>query len=129
MLSQAPSRLTTFALLFVWIGAYFGARAAIPQLPTDSWLRVGVALAPLLPTIGMLWLSWAAIRGLDELQRRVHLEALAVAFTLAIVMLWTLGLLELAITLDQDNWSYRHVWAFLPMFYFIGLAISWRRYR
>jgi hypothetical protein len=27
------------------------------------------------------------------------------------------------------DWSYRHVWYYLPLFYFIGIVVSWRRYR
>jgi hypothetical protein len=38
-------------------------------------------------------------------------------------------LLELAIGLDPKDWSYRHVWIYLPLFYFVGLAIAWRRYK
>ena len=46
-----------------------------------------VALLPVVPTVLFLWLVVANIRGLDELQRRVHLEALAIAFPLAILLL------------------------------------------
>jgi hypothetical protein len=69
-----------------------------------------------------------AARDLDELERRIQLEALAFAFVLAVLLLMTLGLMELAITLNRDDWSYRHVWAMLPMLYFGGLALARRRY-
>jgi hypothetical protein len=71
----------------------------------------------------------ASVGSLDEMQRRIHLEALVIAFPLAILLLMTLGLLQLAIPLPEEDWSYWHIWAFLPMFYFIGLAFAWRRYR
>jgi hypothetical protein len=29
----------------------------------------------------------------------------------------------------MDDWSYRHVWAFLPAFYLGGLALARRRYQ
>lgn len=129
-MTPSPSgRFLTGVILAVWFGSYIAARAIIPGLPADSWLRTAVALLPLLPTIAVLWRISAAIRGLDELQRRVHLEALGMAFALAMVTLWTLGLLELAIELNREDWSYRHVWAMLPLFYFIGLAFAWRRYK
>jgi hypothetical protein len=66
---------------------------------------------------------------MDELEQRIHLEALAVAFPLALILLMTLGLLELATKLPPEDFSYRHVWAFLPIFYFGGLALARRRYR
>jgi hypothetical protein len=66
---------------------------------------------------------------MDELHRRVHLEALAIAFPLTMLLLMVLGLVELVIPLSPDDWSYRHVWQFLPLFYFLGLALTWRRYQ
>jgi hypothetical protein len=94
-----------------------------------TWLRVAAALLPVVPTALFLWVFIAGIRSMDELQRRVHLEALVIAFPLAVLLLMTLGLLQLAITLPIEDWSYRHVWVYLPMFYFLGLAIAWRRYQ
>jgi hypothetical protein len=112
-----------------WILSYLGARAALSGLELEPWARVLVVLAPIVPTALFLWLVIANIRSLDELQRRVHLEALAIAYPLAILLLWTLGLLQLAINLSPDDWSYRHVWVYLPLFYFLGLAVASRRYQ
>jgi len=124
-----PSQFTTTILLVLWLGSYAAVRVLLPMLDGETWVRVAVALAPVVPGILCLWRFIASLRELDELQRRVQLEALAIAFPLALVLLWTLGLLELAVDLSADDWSYRHVWAYLPMFYFAGLAIAWRRYR
>ena len=88
-----------------------------------------VALTPILPFAIFLVLMIGGIRQMDELHRKVHLEALAIAFPLAMLLLMLLGLLQLAIPLSPDDWSYRHVWFFLPMFYFLGLAFTWRRYQ
>lgn len=128
MNTRPPTQGICIAALAAWIGSYFAARYLIPLAPNDSALRVAIALAPLATTAVLLWVVWRGVRSLDELQRRVHFEALAIAFPLSIVLLWVLGLLELAVDLDQRNWSYRHVWAMLPLFYFIGLALAWRRY-
>ncbi|MDX2116140.1 MAG: hypothetical protein SFZ24_11060 [Planctomycetota bacterium] len=125
---KTPPKWMLPAALALWIGTYFGARFALSQLPSGN-ARLTVALSPVIPTLVVVWAVLATISRLDELQRRVHFEATAIAFTLTTAMLWVLGLLELAISLDRDNLSYRHVWAFLPAFYFIGLAASWRRYK
>ena len=118
------------ALVFAWIMLYFAARAALQRLEMEPWLRVGIALVPVVPFVAVLWLIAAAVRGdMDELERRVHLEALALAFPLAMVLLMTLGLLQRAVPLPFEDWSYAHVWVYLPLFYFLGLAIAWRRYR
>ena len=87
--------------------------------------------AALLPVPAFAWMLWEIIKGvrvMDELQQRIQLEALAVAYPLALILLMTLGLLEIAITLPPEDLSYRHVWAALPLFYFIGLAIARKRY-
>lgn len=129
MTTSVPSRAAWISVILAWLGVYFAARFALPQMPPAQWARVCVALAPLAPTAFVLWFIWRSLRSLDELHLRVQLEALAIAFVLAIVLLWVLGLLELAVRLDPANWSFRHVWAFLPAFYFAGLAVAWRRYR
>lgn len=113
----------------LWVFSYFGARVALDNFQLDTSLRVVVALLPLVPFALFLWIVITGIRSLDELERRVHLEALGFAFPLAILLLMTLGLLQLAIDLPAEDWGYRHVWSYLPLFYFIGLAIAWRRYR
>lgn len=110
-----------------WFAMWFAARVILESnLPTS--LRVMAALAPT-PLAGAALL--AIIRGareLDELEKRIQLEALAFAFVLAMLLLMTLGLLELAVPLNRDDWSYRHVWAMLPALYFAGLVIARRRY-
>ena len=91
-------------------------------------LRVAIALVPVPFFALFLWQLIQGIRGMDELERRVHLEALAVAFPLSILLIMLLGLLELAIALNRDDWSYRHIWPFFFAFYFLGLSLARRRY-
>ena len=112
-----------------WIGTAFAARAGLELVGPDSSWRVLLALLPLPPFLVFLATVIAAVRGLDELGRRIHLEALAIAFPLATVLLMVLGLLQLAVALPEQDWSFRHVWYWLPVFYFAGLAIAARRYR
>lgn len=113
-----------------WIVIYFVARFVLDKgFVAPQWVKVAAALAPIVPTALLLWFVVSAIRGLDELHRKVHLEALVIAFPLSILMLVTLGFLQLAIELPVENFSYRHVWAFMPMIYFGSLAFAWRRYQ
>lgn len=124
------SRSVGWGLTALWIVTFLGARAILDesvQLP--PWVKVAAALIPIVPTALVLWFVVSALRGLDELHRRVHLEALAVAYPLSVLLLVTLGFLQLAIDLPAEDWSYRHIWVFLPCFYFVGLFIAWRRYR
>lgn len=129
MTNQNPNKSVWLSTLAVWIATYVAARYSVELAPVGSALRVLIALAPIVPTVLVLWLIWKSVRSLDELHRRVQFEALAVAFPLCLVLLWVLGLLELAMDIDESKWSYRHVWAMVPMFYLVGLALAWRRYK
>ena len=66
---------------------------------------------------------------MDELERRIELEALGFAFPAAVVFLMTIGLLDIAISLNPDDFSLRHIWAMMPIFYFAGLWRAKRRYQ
>jgi hypothetical protein len=90
--------------------------------------RVAIAL---LPTPFFVWYLWTWMKGvseMDELERRIELEALGFAFPAAVIFLATLGLLDVAITLNPDDFSLRHTWLMLPMLYYIGLWRAKRRY-
>lgn len=118
-----------YGSLIVWAVSYIGALVLLRRFEFQGWLRVIVALLPILPFVFFLWMVLAKIRSLDELWRRIHLEALAIAFPLAVLLLMILGLMEMATGLSPDDWSYRHVWVFLPLFYALGVVISIRRYK
>ena len=92
-------------------------------------LRVAVAL---LPTPFFVWWLSAWMKGLvrmDELQRRIELEALAFAFPTALVFLAALGLLDSAVTLNTEDFSLRHAWLMMPLLYYTGLWRAQQRYQ
>jgi hypothetical protein len=115
------------ALIFV--SAWFVSRGVLELDNTGPTVLIFAALLPVAPFSFMLWKIIKGIRLMDELEQRIHLEALAIAFPLSLILLMTLGLLELAVSLPPEDLSYRHVWAFLPVFYFGGLAFARRRYQ
>lgn len=112
----------------LWFLAYLGARFLLEMGGLATWQRVTVALVPVPFFAAFLWALVRGVGALDELERRIHLEALAVAFPLAVLLLMSLGLLELAVPLPAEDLSYRHVWAFLPAMYLLGIARARRRY-
>jgi hypothetical protein len=113
----------------LWVLFYLLARLALdtPQLNTP--LRVLIALLPAVPFAFVLFFYVLNVRSMDELHRRVHLEALAIAFPLTLLLIMTLGLMDLAVGLSPDDWSYRHLLPYLVMFYFLGISIAWNRYK
>ena len=111
-----------------WFVAWVGARMILENPSIPAWARIAAALAPV-PLAGVALLTvLRGARELDELEKRIQLEALAFAFLTTLLLIMTLGLMELAITLNRDDWSYRHVWAMLPLLYFSGLVLARRRY-
>ena len=115
-------------ILVGWAVVYLAARFAVKALPDGSTAGVVAALLPI-PFFALVIRS--LVRGigrLDELQRRIHLEAMVVAFPLAVMLLMLLGLLDLVIAISPDDWSYRHIWPMLILFYVAGYLVARRRY-
>jgi hypothetical protein len=111
-----------------WIAIYALSRWLLESVNGQA-LRVAIAL---LPTAVFAWFLWTWVTGvarMDELERRIELEALAFAFPISIIFFATLGLLDVALPLSQDGLSVRTVWLMMPMLYYIGLWRAQRRYR
>lgn len=132
MVTNAVPKTPLIARPLVWGAAWFVAwlvaRLVLESGSVPTWGRVVAALAPTPIAAGALLTIVRGARELDELEQRIQLEALAIAFILAMLFLMTLGLMELAVRLNPNDWSYRHVWAMLPALYFAGLAWTRRRY-
>lgn len=126
--SKDRGQLALLVLGVAWILLYFAARALLKSGDFSTGVRVGIALTPIPVFAGFLWQIVKGVRSADEFERRIHLEALAVAYPLAMLLLMTLALLQRAITLKFEDWSYAHVWIYLPIFYLLGLVLARRRY-
>ena len=112
----------------LWASIYLLSRGLLELEFGPAALRVAIAF---LPTPFFVWYLWTWMKGvaqMDELQRRIELEALGFAFPAALVFLMTIGLIDLAITLNPDDFSLHHTWLMLPLLYYIGLARAKRRY-
>ena len=121
------ARLLVRGLL--WISVFFLSRGLLELGIASSPARIAIAL---LPTPFFGWYLWTWMKGvsqMDELQRRIELEALGFAFPSALLVLATLGLLDVATTLDPSDFSLRNTWLMMPMLYYIGLWLAKRRYQ
>ena len=112
----------------LWASVYGISRGLLELESAEPWLRVAIALAPIPFFVRFLWMWMTGLGTMDELERRIQLEALALAFPLMAVLLMTLGLLEVAVGLNPDDWSFRHVWLMMPMLYYFSLWRAKRRY-
>jgi len=102
-------------------------------LVVDRGEHVALRLAMGLMAVAAFGLFIAAevrvLRQLDEMQRRIQLEALAIAFPTAILLVFTLGVLERAGIVVWGFQRLRDVWPLVALPYMLGLAIAMRRYR
>jgi hypothetical protein len=113
----------------LWMSIYALSRGLLELDIVGQWARVAIALLPVPFFAWWLWTWMKGVSEMDELERRIELEALAVAFPLAVILLMTLGLLDVAIGLNPIDFSPRHVWAMMPVLYYFGLWRAKRRYQ
>ena len=127
--ARAPSDLAILALFVVWLGLYFAVRFYLEaNAELSGRVRLAIAFAPVPVFVAFLWSFIRSVRNADELERRIQLEALAIAFPLGVLLLTTLGLVQRAIELNFEDWSYNHVWPLFAIFYLAGIVIARNRY-
>jgi hypothetical protein len=121
------ARAVPFLVVFGLV--YVGAIAALHYVPMTKGFQILVSLAPV-PVFGLyLWRAIAGIRRLDELQQRIQLEALAIAYPLSLLMLMTLGLLQVVEALPARLGEFLKIWPAVAWLYVMGLFIARKRYR
>jgi len=90
-------------------------------------LRLALALAPVAAWIFTLIAYFRLIQQLDELQRRIHLEALAFAFSGLAVSIFACEYLRKAGFISMLKPDY--VLMMMMILWPLGFVIAWRRYR
>jgi CDP-diglyceride synthetase len=114
-------------LLFVL--AYFGARGGIENVEPRSTAALLLALLPV-PFFALLIFCYVRmVRGMDELARRIQLEGLAFAFPIALLIVFTAGLLDLAGFHGEQDWDLPRLWPLMLLPYWGGIALAQKRYQ
>ncbi|MEO7001308.1 MAG: hypothetical protein ABI068_05885 [Ktedonobacterales bacterium] len=92
--------------------------------PHGAW-RPFVAVAPVIPAIFGVLAFVRFLRRMDELQRRIQLEALGLSFAATAILTFAYGFLEF-VGFPAVNF----VWVFpvMIMIWGLGLAVAARRY-
>jgi hypothetical protein len=94
---------------------------------SGSAARIAIALMPVPGDIALIFLVLRAIRTVDEFQKRVHFEAVTVAFLSTGVAVFAYGYLQKAQVVGSLNAGL--VWAFMLVFYAIGYVVAASHYR
>jgi len=126
--SPSTGRVAWLALT-AWLLVHFGVRAFLESSQALApGTRLLLSLSPVPVFAAFLWTFLRAVRAADELERRVQLEALALAFPLGLLLLTSLSLVQRAVVLNAEDWSFNHVWPMFVVLYLIGLARARRHY-
>ncbi len=113
----------------VWAVVYIGALLVVKELSPGKTLGLILSFLPALAFAFFIFWFSKGISAMDELEVRIYLEAAVIAFCLSILMLMTLGLLDLVVTLNKEDWGYRHLVPYFFVFYFLGLFIARKKYQ
>ena len=131
MLDCAPNRATRKYLIrmLTAMSLYVLATAisirVIKHDPSVSW-KYAWALLPMVPASFVPIAVVSLLREIDELQRKIQLEALAFGFATAAVLTMSYGFLQNA-GLPELNWVW--VWPVMAACWIVGLIAARWRYR
>jgi len=127
-MSSFNSRQMLFFLVVLLVTAIdFGAYWALGRTELGNSARIVVALTPLPADIALIVLALRRIRRLDEFQKRIHFEAVTVAFLSTGVAVFVYGYLQKADAAGPLNMGL--VWGFMLIFYAIGYFVAVNHYK
>lgn len=118
-------KLRMLVVSLVYIALVYVSVHALQSKPAAP-LKYVIAVLPMLPILLIPLFFVQLLRSLDELQRRIQLEALGFAFAASAFVTLTYGFLENA-GLPDVNWVW--VWPIMAVFWTLGLFAARWRYR
>jgi heme/copper-type cytochrome/quinol oxidase subunit 3 len=119
-------RVVFFAAL--WFAVYTVCFLTIKKGSPDKTLGIILALLPIVTFALFIYSIIRGVASMDEVHIRIQTEAVVIAFSLGLLTLMTLGLLDLVIEIKKEDWGHRHLVPYFALFYFIGLIVSKRKY-
>jgi len=114
---------TAFA---IYVAALFVSNGLLTAFEPDHALKIFILLLPMIPAAAVCWSVIRQIRRVDEMQRTIQLEALAIAFAATALTTFSYGFLESA---GFPKLSMFAVWPLMAGFWIVGGVIAQRRYR
>lgn len=115
-----------FGALALYAALLLGANLAERVFQPEGGAKMVLALLPILGTAAV---AWAVLRGLwrmDELQRRIQLDAIALSFTGTALVTFAWGFAESA---GAPELRAFHVWPLMAVLWVAGVLVAQWRYR
>ena len=119
-------RVLIYAIL--WCLSHVGSLFAIKSLQIPIEASVILTFISVLAFALFIYKFFRSIVFMDEVQVKIQMEAVVLAFALGLLLVMTLGLIDLFIVLNPEDWSYRFLVPIFIVFYFLGLFIAKRKY-
>jgi uncharacterized membrane protein YjjB (DUF3815 family) len=115
---------------WMWMGTYvvvlFAGTALVGKPPRPDAAHLAAAIVPLVPLFFALNETFRAVRAMDELQRRINVEALLLSLLGTIAIVLGVGLMQFIAGIPL----FGVFWLWLPIcgLYAIGVFLGQRRY-
>ncbi|MFC5358791.1 hypothetical protein [Azospirillum himalayense] len=103
-----------------------GSNAADRLLQPEGTMKMALALLPILGTVAVAWTVLRGLRRMDELQRRIQLDAIALSFTGTALATFAWGFAEGAGVPELRAF---HVWPLMAVLWVVGVCIAQWRHR
>jgi len=123
---SSGSKILFYGIL--WAVVYIVCLVIVKKLEPSKTLGVVLSFMPTITFVLFIYNFIKGVGSMDEVERRIQLEATVWGFTLGILLLMTLGLLDMVVSLNKEDWGYRHLIPYFFVFYFLGIFISRRKY-
>ena len=94
--------------------------------PHSAWWRIPLALIPVIPILFAMRAFMRFFSNMDELQRRIQLEAFAFSFGVTSIVTFSYGLLT-SVGFPVISWDW--IFPLMVALWGIGQGVATRRYR
>lgn len=118
---RAKASRNFLLIIAVSVAALILIESAFSFENLSDWLKILIALAHIPFTILVAVIGWQALKGLDEMQRLIHIQAFIIGITISGSLLLSYSLLTYA-----DVVSGKQTYLFLPLLWtFYSLAYAY----
>jgi hypothetical protein len=111
----------------VMAAAWIFAATLLDLVHTNLAVRILIGMVPVAVLVYQVWLCFRYTVSQDEVQKRIILEGLSIAFMMALPVIFLVGfLMEAGVSLP---FRFIHAGYFLEVMLIAGYTAAWRRYQ